>query len=152
MEEYEQEIENYENKSTQLERRSKYMSFKKDGNDQSVNQKSNDYNLDEEIKNHPGFGKPLPSHLFSGDIYANFTKTAKEAGYLPPFIELQKEIRHEIAKAMKLKGDDTKESAAKNMIDEINKKIQKYNTICPPMMQKGRINFDSIENQYINWE
>lgn len=128
------------------------MSFKKDGYDQSVNQNSNDYNLDEEIKNHPGFGKPLPSHLFSGDIYANFTKTAKESGYLPPFIELQKEIRRAIEEVINFMEDDTKLSAAKDMIDEINKKIQKYNTICPPMMQKGRINFDGIENQYKNWE
>ncbi|MFJ7726227.1 DnaJ family domain-containing protein [Neobacillus sp. NPDC097160] len=128
------------------------MSFKKEGHDQSINQKSGDYNLDEEMKNHPGFGKPLPSHLFSGDIYANFTKTAKEAGYLPPFVALQKEIREAIAKVMKIKAADRQESEVKGMIDEINKKIQKYNTTCPPMMQKGRVGFTNIENQIKNWE
>jgi len=128
------------------------MPLKKDGHDQSINQKSGKYNLDEEMKNHPGFGKPLPSHLFSGDIYANFTKTAKEAGYLPPFVALQKEIRDEIEKVMKLKAADRKESETKGLIDEINKKIQKYNTTCPPMMQKGRVSFKNIENQYKNWE
>lgn len=128
------------------------MGFKKDEHYHAVNKKSEDYNLDEELKNHPGFGKPLPKHLFSGDIYANFTKTAKDAGYLPSFVALQKEIRQEIARVIKLKEDESKQSEAKIMIDDINKKIQKYNTNCPPMMQKGRISLDHIENQYTNWE
>ncbi|WHY88730.1 DUF1992 domain-containing protein [Neobacillus novalis] len=127
-------------------------SKKDDGHVNWMDQVSKDYNLDEEMKKHPGFGKPLPSRLFSGDIYSNFVNTAKEAGYLPPFVALQKEIGQEIAKALKLKEENTKESELTNVISEINLKIQKYNSTCPPSMQRGRISLDNIEKLYKIWE
>ncbi|MFJ5716871.1 DUF1992 domain-containing protein [Neobacillus sp. NPDC093127] len=129
------------------------MDSKKDnGHVNWMDQVSKDYNLDEEMKKHPGFGKPLPSRLFSGDIYSNFLNTAKEAGYLPPFVALQKEIRQEIGKALKLKEENANEPELTNLIAEINEKIKKYNSSCPPSMQRGRIGLDNIEKLYKIWE
>ncbi|WP_066062888.1 hypothetical protein [Neobacillus soli] len=128
------------------------MAEKKDGHVNWMDQVSSDYNLDEEMKKHPGFGKPLPSRILSGDSYSSFVNTAREAGYLPPFAALQKEIKQELAKASKLKEEATKETELNRLIDEINKKIQQYNTCCPPMMQRGRISLKGIEQQCKIWE
>ncbi|MDP4147457.1 MAG: DUF1992 domain-containing protein [Bacillota bacterium] len=111
-----------------------------------------DYNLDEEIKKHPGFGKPLPKNLLKGDIYSNFLNTAKEAGYLPTWISLQKEIRESIALTLTLIEQNTIESKIVDSINEINEKIKKYNIQCPPNMQRGRISLESISKQYQFWE
>ena len=117
-----------------------------------MEQAAKDYHLDDEIKRNPGFGKPLPKSFFKGDTYTNFLKTAKEAGYLPSWIKLQKEIRDEIGSVLISKKENAPETVMLNSIIKINEKIVKYNRECPPNMQKGRVSLENIEKQHDNWE
>ena len=82
----------------------------------------------------------------------NFLNIAKNAGYLPPWINLQKEIREKIALTLKMIEQNEIESKLKGSIGEINVKIAKYNDACPPNMQRGRISLENIANQYKLWE
>jgi hypothetical protein len=106
----------------------------------------------EEAKKLPGFGKPLPKNLFSGDIYSNFLKTAKEAGYLPPFVVLQKQIQQDMANLLKLIDDGTTEEKINSVIDDINVKVKKYNIECPKSMQKMLISIEDIELHAKIWQ
>jgi hypothetical protein len=128
------------------------MVFKKDSHTDLMDQMDSDYQLNEEIKKHPRFNKPSSSQLFSGDIYTNGLNVASDTGHLPSFIILKREIRQEISKTLKLKEQAPAESEIINMIDTINERILKYNSICPPKMKKGKIDFDTIENQEKIWE
>ncbi len=71
---------------------------------------------------------------------------------LPSFVILQTEIRQEISKAIKIKDLGPTESELMSLIDSINEKIMKYNSICPPKMKKGKIELDNIEDRYKIWE
>ncbi len=128
------------------------MAHEKDGHVNWKDQISSDSKLDEDIKRHPGFGKPLPSHLFSGDVYSNFVNTARNAGYLPPFAALRKDIYQDMEKTLKLKEENFPELELKSLIEDINEKIKKYNASCPPMMQKGRVSLEGLEKQMKYWE
>lgn len=112
---------------------------------------SDNHRFDDEIKRNPGYGKPLPS-MAKGDVYSNFLKTAKEAGFLPPWLKLQKEIKEQL--------DDVLERIEKKdltidhgqLIEDINKKIKKYNQACPPSLQRRLIEYQTIQQQYKIWE
>ncbi|MGJ7922305.1 DnaJ family domain-containing protein [Neobacillus sp. LXY-4] len=117
-----------------------------------IDQIVNDSKIDDEVKNSPGFGKPFPKSFFSGDLYCNFLKIAKDAGYLPPWINLQKEIKESIALTLNMIEQNGSEFKIKDSIDEINVKIAKYNDACPPNMQRGKISLKNISNQYKLWE
>jgi predicted unusual protein kinase regulating ubiquinone biosynthesis (AarF/ABC1/UbiB family) len=106
----------------------------------------------EELKRLPGFGKPLPKNLFSGDIYSNFLKTAKEAGYLPPFVALQKEIKQEMEKLLKMLEAGSAEEEINHFIDKMNIKVKKYNMECPTSMQKMLISLEDIELHAKIWQ
>lgn len=106
----------------------------------------------EEAKRLPGFGKPLPKNLFSGDIYSNFLNTAKEAGYLPPFVALQKEIRQDMAKLLKQIEAGSADDVINSIIDKINVKVKKYNMECPTSMQKMLISLEDIELHAKIWK
>ena len=106
----------------------------------------------EEAKRLPGFGKPLPKNLFSGDIYSNFLKTAKEAGYLPPFVALQKEIRKDMVKLLNVIEAGSTEEEINHLIDEINVKVNKYNMECPRSMQKMLVSLEDIELHAKVWK
>ena len=106
----------------------------------------------EEAKRLPGFGKPVPKNLFSGDIYSNFLKTAKEAGYLPPFVALQKEIRKDMAKLLTVIEAGSTEKEINHLIDEINVKVNKYNMECPRSMQKMLVSLEDIELHAKVWK
>jgi hypothetical protein len=81
-----------------------------------------------------GKGKPLPKSYMKKDILQNFQEKAKDAGYLPPWLSLQREIS--------LLVHDAKNEQD---IKVINKKIKKYNTMCPPSMQKLSIQINELE-------
>lgn len=117
-----------------------------------IDQIIKDSKMDEEVKHNPGFGKPFPNRFFSGDVYSNFLNIAKEAGYLPPWINLQKEIKEEIALTLKMMKQNAMESNIKDAMDEINVKIAKYNEACPPSMQRGKISLENIADRYKIWE
>lgn len=87
-----------------------------------------------------GKGKPLPKKYMQKDVFQNFQEIAKDAGYLPPWLKLQKEISSLV-------------HAAKNEKDikVINKKIKKYNTMCPPSMQKLPVRLSEMEGARKVW-
>ncbi|MFA1821889.1 DnaJ family domain-containing protein [Virgibacillus oceani] len=84
--------------------------------------------------NNEGKGKPLPKSYMKKDILQNFQEIAKDAGYLPPWLSLQTEISLLVHSA-----EDEKD------VKLINKKIKKYNTMCPPSMQKLQITLSKLE-------
>ncbi|MDQ0174773.1 DnaJ family domain-containing protein [Bacillus chungangensis] len=110
-----------------------------------------DFEKNEDMKSNPGFGKPLPKNLFKGDVYQNFLNTAKNAGYLPPWIKEQKEIKEKLSALLPFIEENSAEAKIANMIAEINEKIKKYNKMCPPQMQRGMINADNVRKQYELW-
>ena len=81
----------------------------------------------EGIRSLPGFGKPL-----------------KNARYLPRWLELQKEIKEEIEKAIASKHPEER-------IDMINRKIKTYNLSCPSQFQKGLVTEQNLESQLNVW-
>ena len=87
-----------------------------------------------------GKGKPLSKSYNKRDILQNFQEKAKEAGFLPPWLKLQKEI------AVLVHSAETE-----NDIKSINKKIKKYNTMCPAPMQKSRISLDNLNKAKRIW-
>lgn len=87
-----------------------------------------------------GKGKPLPKSYVKRDVFQNFQEKAKEAGFLPPWLKLQKEIASLIYLAENEKD-----------IKSINKKIKKYNTMCPSPMQKAPISLDSLDKAKRIW-
>lgn len=99
--------------------------------------KENNYSYEKDL---PGRGKPLPKEHMQMDTFQHFQKIAKDAGYLPPWLQLQKEIG-ELIHCAKTEKD----------IGKINKKIKKYNRICPPLMQKSFVSLDSLEKAKNQW-
>lgn len=90
--------------------------------------------------NYKGKGKPLSKEYLEMDTYQHFQRIAKDAGYLPPWLTLQKEIS-KLVHSCKTEKD----------IEVINEKIQKHNTICPPSMQKYKISLNNLENAKKIW-
>ena len=88
----------------------------------------------------PGKGKPFRKDYLQQDLFQNFQKVAKDAGFLPQWLKFQKEIASLIHSAET--ADD---------INMINAKIKKYNSICPPPMQKNQISLASLENAKKLW-
>ncbi|RDW20996.1 DnaJ family domain-containing protein [Oceanobacillus chungangensis] len=87
-----------------------------------------------------GKGKPLPKGYVQRDVFQNFQKIAKDAGYLPSWLKLQKEISTLLEKAKTDKD-----------IKRINKKVKEYNTLCPLPMQKMLVSMDGIEKARRIW-
>ncbi|MDX8362432.1 DUF1992 domain-containing protein [Cytobacillus sp. IB215316] len=77
-----------------------------------------------EKDNYKGKGKPISKEYLEMDTYQRFQKIAKDAGYLPPWLKLQKEIS-QLVHSCKTEQD----------VIVINEKISKHNTICPSPMQ-----------------
>ncbi|MUV38969.1 hypothetical protein JNUCC1_02841 [Lentibacillus sp. JNUCC-1] len=87
-----------------------------------------------------GKGKPIPKTYLKRDLFQNFQEKAKDAGFLPPWLEMQKEISALIHAA-----------ETENDVKLVNKKIKKYNTTCPPPMQKPPITLQSLERAKEVW-
>jgi hypothetical protein len=87
-----------------------------------------------------GKGKPIPKDYLSMDTFQHFQKVAKDAGYLPPWLKLQKEIAQLVHSCQTEKD-----------VEEINKKIKKHNKICPLPMQKGLISLNGIDKAKEVW-
>src|SRR5699024_4623383 len=118
-----------------------------------------------------GKGKPLSKSYNKRDILQNFQEKAKEAGFLPPWLKLQKKKYKSVEKSKSLSKsynirdilqnfqEKTKDAGflppwlklqkeivelvnsveTENDIKTINKKIKKYNTMCPAPIQKSPI-------------
>lgn len=87
-----------------------------------------------------GKGKPFSKGYQKRDIFQNFQEKAKEAGFLPPWLKLQKEISALIYAA-----------ESENDIKQINKQIKKYNTICPAPMQKAPVSLETLDKAKKVW-
>lgn len=87
-----------------------------------------------------GNGKPLAKGYLKQDVFQNFQEIAKDAGFLPPWLRLQKEIATLVHSA-KTETD----------IEAINTKIKKHNTICPAPMQKHLITLNNLEKAKNIW-
>lgn len=87
-----------------------------------------------------GKGKPLSKNYQKRDVFQNFQEKAKDAGFLPPWLKLQKEIASSVHSAEK-----------ESDIKAINKKIKKYNSMCPMPMQKSPISLDNLEKAKKVW-
>ncbi len=93
----------------------------------------------------PGKGKPID--VQTGDP---LNSILKHANVLPPWLELQHEIRDAIAALLPAieTGDDTVDAS----IGEINKKIAKYNAQVPTsVLQKAKITRETAAVQYRKW-
>ncbi|MYL56367.1 DUF1992 domain-containing protein [Virgibacillus halodenitrificans] len=88
----------------------------------------------------PGKGKPIPKANTKYDLFQNFQRVAKENGYLPPWLKLQKEITRLIHTA-----------ATDQDIKEINKKISAYNQLCPSPLQKSPVHPDRLDKAKKTW-
>lgn len=104
------------------------------------------------MKNNPYHGKPLPKDLFSGSVYDNFLKTAKEAGYLPYWIEIQNDIK-KLLLTIRDNIEQTKKNGTEinDLLKEVNKKIKKYNEVCPPSMQRMKLDWDDFKEKFESW-
>ncbi|MGD6874277.1 DnaJ family domain-containing protein [Sutcliffiella horikoshii] len=87
-----------------------------------------------------GKGKPLSKEYLQMDTYQNFQKIAREAGYLPEWLKLQKEI------SLLLESCQTTKD-----LKIINKKIKEHNNICPFPMQKGFVSFATLNKAREIW-
>lgn len=87
-----------------------------------------------------GKGKPLPTDYLKKDLLQNFQEKAKEAGFIPSWLILQKEITGLVHAA------ETEQD-----ISLINQKIKTYNTMCPTPMQKLPIHLGQLEKAKKAW-
>ncbi|MDF2721017.1 MAG: hypothetical protein K0Q59_692 [Paenibacillus sp.] len=98
----------------------------------------------------PGTGKPLV--IPTGDPLAGLLKNAN---YLPPWLELQHEIRDELRELLRKHGGGSsgEPQIEVSELAEINRKVVRYNNLVPtPMLQKGRIHPDTVSKQLQSWE
>ncbi|OZM58352.1 hypothetical protein CIB95_01925 [Lottiidibacillus patelloidae] len=110
---------------------------------------ANNYNdlIGEILKNtdgsddYEGKGKPLNKEYLKRDVFQNFQQIAKDAGYLPPWLKLQKEITKLVQSA------DTELD-----VELINSKIIEHNKICPPPMQRMPISFHKLTRAREIWQ
>ena len=93
-----------------------------------------------EKADYKGKGKPISKEYLEMDTYQHFQKIAKDAGYLPPWLQLQKEIA-ELVHSCTTQQD----------IEIINDKIRKHNKICPTQMQKGLLSLERLEEALKFW-
>ncbi|MFD1412416.1 DnaJ family domain-containing protein [Oceanobacillus jeddahense] len=99
--------------------------------------KENDYSYEKDL---PGKGKPLSKDYIEKDTFQHFQKIAKDAGYLPPWLKLQKEISVLM-----------QEAQTERDIKKINKQIKKHNGLCPPPLQKNFISLENLETAKKEW-
>ncbi|WP_152657964.1 DUF1992 domain-containing protein [Oceanobacillus sp. CFH 90083] len=99
--------------------------------------KESDYSYEKDL---PGKGKPLPKDHMQKDTFQHFQKIAKDAGYLPPWLKLQKEI-----------SELLQDAETEKDIRKINKQIKKHNRICPPPLQKKLVSLANLEAVKKEW-
>jgi hypothetical protein len=102
-----------------------------------------------DLDNLPGKGKPLnldnDSEVPPEDRIVN--RVMKSNNILPPWIQLDKEIREgmEQLEQLRLSSTANKEAKLVEMIYEINKKIEKFNLTCPvSLLQKRKLKRDEM--------
>lgn len=90
-------------------------------------------------------GQKFNKDVLEGDIV---DRMLKNANYRPEWVEVQLKIRQAIQDLI-----DSSESITKDKLKPINVLIKRYNTICPPIMQRSPLTItDSLEVQYEQWK
>lgn len=93
-----------------------------------------------------GMGKPL--EVPEGDVLSS---VLKNANYLPPWIELRKEIAAEM-KFLIGKMNHLGPAEVESNIESINEKIKNFNKKVPnPVLQKGFVSVQTLESKYENY-
>lgn len=87
-----------------------------------------------------GKGEPLSREYLQMDTFQHFQKIAREQGFLPHWLEIQKEIS-KLVNECKTNED----------VEMINQKIKKYNLMCPPEMQRMLISLEEIDRAKTIW-
>lgn len=95
------------------------------------------------------FGKPLPKSVLKGDIFSGILK---DAGYLPDWVTLQKEIHQQMEKCLALIHTNSKQKEIEDQLAIINEKIKKYNRLCPTMLQRMNVDKENIEHLFSAWK
>lgn len=92
-----------------------------------------------------GMGKPL--EVLEGDVLSS---VLKNANYLPPWVELRKEIATEMKLLIERMNHDTP-ADVETKIELLNEKIKNYNKKVPnPVLQKGFVSEQTLETKYEN--
>lgn len=95
-------------------------------------------------------GKGKPISIPDGDVLSS---VLKEANVLPPWLELQHEIRDDLRAYLGIGGATHSIPSKSPDLDSINSKISRYNMLVPtPILQKGRLKPDTAEKQLKLWE
>lgn len=100
------------------------------------------------FENLDGTGKRI--EIPTGDPLAGILKNAN---YLPPWLELQHEIRDQLYALLRKYDHNRDPLLFETELASINKKIVRYNGLVPtPVLQKGRIYPELASQQLKNWE
>jgi hypothetical protein len=101
------------------------------------------------MDDNPYKGKPIPIEQ-GGSDEAVLNSVLKNANVLPPWLELQKEIR-DLIKNLIDKMPALSDPQIDAEVSKVNEKVKKYNNMCPPPLQKTRLFTDTIEKQFEKW-
>ena len=96
-------------------------------------------------------GKGKPVQVPEGDA---LNTILKNANVLPPWLELQHDIRDDIKTLLnKQQKYHLSPADMKQALDAINNKISQYNLLVPtPVLQKSRLSPDTLHQQLSMWE
>ncbi|WP_062354419.1 DnaJ family domain-containing protein [Bacillus kwashiorkori] len=93
-----------------------------------------------EKDNYKGKGKKISKEYLQMDTFQHYQQVANNAGYLPEWLRLQKEI------SILINECQTEED-----VKIINKKIRQYNMSCPAPLQKGLIRLETVDQAKRIW-
>lgn len=96
-----------------------------------------------------GMGKPLSRDVLEGNV---LDRTVKNAGYLPEWVALQREVRDRLHKVTPLLDHETLPIKIADEIEAINIIIKKHNKICPTSMQKMPVSIEDFKSHINRWE
>ncbi|MFD1676211.1 DUF1992 domain-containing protein [Alicyclobacillus fodiniaquatilis] len=97
-----------------------------------------------------GRGKPLNIRL-DDPPEAVLNGILKNADARPAWVDLQHEIRNQIAALLK-RQPRIADEAMEEAIQEINQKIKRYNVMVPtPLLQKGLVNREHLSDMLSKW-
>lgn len=93
--------------------------------------------------NLPGAGRPLN---LEGD-FDMASHLLKNSRVLPPWLELQQEIRHDLEKLA------ASQAVSSDALEAVNAKIARFNRSCPsPSMQRPLVSPATLRQQLHRWE
>ncbi|MCL6443583.1 MAG: DUF1992 domain-containing protein [Alicyclobacillus sp.] len=96
-----------------------------------------------------GKGRPLSLDNSGGEFMVN--RIMKNAGVLPPWLELQHDIGKRVQALLK-RLDTHPDLDVTSDLEEINQKIHKYNRLCPStLLYKAPLTRANLAQQAVHW-